>query len=340
MNTVEKKFFISYIIPCYNIQNHISRCLESLKSQKDSDSLKVEFVLVNDGSTDATLSLLREFEMTEPRAVVVDQNNQGVSAARNNGLKKAKGKYVFFLDGDDYLVPEASELLYEVSAESNPEIIISNAFYVNERTGEKTEWKPCPGLKPGSYPTERFVDLVKALPISFKTYRRDFLMQNDIYYDEDLKVGEVYTFFLHCLAYAKNVTFTDKFIMNYLVRSGSVMREYNVKRDSLILNTIKRMDEFSSLFKYDIKNKLAYNKSFYAIVNMFSIKKYYAGPLWNNNVVCFLESVRKNEAYKDVLRYILHNNGFNRRTISLALRCYLPVRVSYRLYRIKRLFTN
>jgi glycosyltransferase involved in cell wall biosynthesis len=336
---MDNNIFLSYIIPCYNVEKYLPRCIKSLEKQK-IDGFDIEFVFINDGSADDSLRLIREFAARDRRVVVLNQENQGVSAARNNGLTKARGTYVFFLDGDDYLTPEASELLYEVSAASNPDIIISNAFYVNERTGKKTEWKPCPGLKPGSYPTDRFVDLVKALPISFKTYRRDFLMQNDIYYDEDLKVGEVYTFFLHCLAYANTVAFTDKFIMNYLVRSGSVMREYNVKRDSLILNTIKRMDEFSSLFKYDIKNKLAYNNSFYAIVNMFSIKKYYAGPLWNNNVVCFLESVRKNEAYKDVLRYILHNKGFNRRTISLALRCYLPVRVSYRLYRIKRLFTN
>lgn len=341
MDTIEKKVLISYIVPCYNIQNHISRCIDNLSAQKGSEYFDVEYILVNDGSTDGTLTLLREFEKRDHRTVIINQPNQGVSAARNNGLKKAKGKYVFFLDGDDYLTPDASQLLYDVSTESCPDIIISNAFYVNEKTGKKTEWNVCSGLNSGLYSAKSFVDSVKALPISFKTYRRDLLIQNHIYYDEDLKVGEVYTFFLHCLAYANTVAFTDNRIMNYLVRSGSVMREYNVKRDSLILNTIKRIDDYASLFEYDIRTKMSYNKSFYAIVNMFSIKKYYSGVLWNNDVVLFLESVRKNKVYKDVLKSLLHENwGFNRKTISLALHSYLPVSVSYRLHRMKKAFTN
>lgn len=337
MDIENKNIFISYIVPCYNLQNCISRCLESLMSQKNFEHWDIEFIIVNDGSTDSTLSLLREFEKRETRAVVVDQANQGVSVARNNGLKIAKGKYVFFLDGDDFLTPEASQLLYDMCVDSNPDIIISNAFYLMEnRVDKKTEWNVCQEIKPGLYSVSRFVDLVHTLPISFKAYKRDFLIQNSIYYDVDLKVGEVYTFFFHCLAYAKTIAFTENHIMNYLVRGGSVMREYSVKRDSLIINTIKRINDYASLYEYDIKSKLSYNKSLYDIVNMFGLKKYYSGPLWNKDVVNFLESVRKNEIYKNVIKILINENrGSKRKAISLALYSYLPVWVSYRLYRIR-----
>lgn len=340
---MKDKIYISYIIPCYNIQDYLNRCLDSLTSQEiggNSDS--IEFIFINDGSTDNTLSILKEFAVKEKRAKVIDQKNQGVSAARNAGLKVANGKYVFFLDSDDFLTSEASQYIYEACVGCNPEIIIANAFYVKENINEgKTEWNVCQGLIPGIYPVRRFVDLVNTLPVSFKAYRRDFLLQNNITYDEDLKVGEVYTFFLNCLAKADTVAFTDNRIMNYLVRNGSVMREYNVKRDSQIINTIQRIDSYASLYEFDLRNKRSYNKSFYNIVNMFSFNKYYSGLLWNNDVICFLKSIKRNDVYKKVLKFLLRDNwGINKITIKLAVMYYLPVRISYRLFRLYKIIFN
>lgn len=329
--------FISYIIPCYNIQSYLQTCFNSLVKQRVCDNIDVEFIFVNDGSTDNTLSILKEFKLKDSRVTVLDQPNQGVSSARNNGLKYAKGDYVFFLDSDDSLTDDTSLLMYKLYNEYKPDIIVANAFFVNEISGEKKEWNVCTNLFARIYQTNDFVDQVNALPISFKFYRRDIIIQNGILYDEELKVGEVYVFFLHCLAYSKTIAFTENYIMNYLVRSGSVMRDFNVKRDSLISNTIIKIDYCASLFEFNIKNKLSYNKSFYDIVGMFSFGKYYSGPFWSNEIVDFLESIRKTKIYKDVLKYLMRNHGgFNRKTISLAILCYLPVRLSYILQRIKK----
>ena len=116
--------FISYIIPCYNIQSYLQTCFNSLVKQRVCDNIDVEFIFVNDGSTDNTLSILKEFKLKDSRVTVLDQPNQGVSSARNNGLKYAKGDYVFFLDSDDSLTDDTSLLMYKLYNEYKPDIIV------------------------------------------------------------------------------------------------------------------------------------------------------------------------------------------------------------------------
>ena len=90
---------VSVIIPCYNMERFLCECLESVLSQ----SLKeIEAVCINDGSRDATPRILESYRETDPRVRVIHQENQGVAAARNNGIRAAAGEYVIFLDPDDF----------------------------------------------------------------------------------------------------------------------------------------------------------------------------------------------------------------------------------------------
>ena len=91
---------ISIIIPCYNSERFIAPTVEMLIRQNISDC---ELILVNDGSKDNTLSILQQYEATNENIRVIDQPNQGVSVARNNGMLAARGKYIYFLDSDDML---------------------------------------------------------------------------------------------------------------------------------------------------------------------------------------------------------------------------------------------
>ena len=91
---------ISIIIPCYNIENYISQCLESVMSQSYSN---LEIICINDGSTDKTLHLLQDFASKDKRVIVIDQQNMGLSATRNVGIQKSTGEYIMFVDADDWL---------------------------------------------------------------------------------------------------------------------------------------------------------------------------------------------------------------------------------------------
>ena len=327
--------FISFVVPCYNIEKYVQRCLDSLARQSLSSDYEIEFILVNDGSTDGTLSVLERFATIDSRTKVINQANQGVSAARNNGLKAAHGEYVFFLDADDFLTDDASQIIYDLSCAQKPEIVICNAYIVKEDNLEhKKEWNVCSGITDEVFEKYDFIKKVQQLPISFKAYRREFLIKNNILYDEDLKVGEVYTFFLHALAYAQKVVFSEKRIMYYLIRGESVMREFNLERDALIVKTIDRIDDYRKLFDDDIRKYKSYNAAFFSIVNKFSIRKYVKVTPYTPQIGNLLKIIKKRPPFKDVLHFIVFKNKkANRLFLICSMLLFLPVRLSYNIMR-------
>lgn len=99
---------ISIIIPCYNVEQYISQCLESILSQSYPH---LEIICINDGSADGTLQLLQKYSKQDSRVILITQSNQGISGARNTGLAKASGELVMFVDGDDWLDINAISML-------------------------------------------------------------------------------------------------------------------------------------------------------------------------------------------------------------------------------------
>ena len=112
---------VSVVIPVYNAEKYLKACLESLVRQTFSDW---EAILVNDGSRDGSESICREYCDKDKRFSLITQENQGVSAARNKGLALCSGKYVFFMDADDTLLPNALKALATRADSENPDMII------------------------------------------------------------------------------------------------------------------------------------------------------------------------------------------------------------------------
>ena len=106
---------ISVIVPFYNIEQYVSYCLDSILAQTFRD---FELICINDGSKDGTRELLDAYAEKDSRVKVIHQENQGLSAARNNGLQLAAGKYIAFIDGDDAVTPEYLEILYSEAEKS------------------------------------------------------------------------------------------------------------------------------------------------------------------------------------------------------------------------------
>lgn len=119
---------ISVIIPVYNLEHEIPACLESLQAQTLDNW---EAVCVDDGSTDGSLALLREMSARDGRIRVLHQENAGVSAARNAGLAAAAGEYVYYLDGDDVLHPQAFELLVGAMQSGDFDVVVSSCQRVH-----------------------------------------------------------------------------------------------------------------------------------------------------------------------------------------------------------------
>lgn len=94
---------ISVIVPIYNSEKYLKRCIESIVKQKYDN---IEIILINDGSTDNSLKIIEEFMKKDNRIVLINQENQGVSNSRNRGIEASKGKYIIFIDSDDYILED------------------------------------------------------------------------------------------------------------------------------------------------------------------------------------------------------------------------------------------
>ena len=129
---------ISIIVPVYNMEKYLEECLKSIEAQTNFESLEV--ILVNDGSTDKSLSIIKEHASRYENFVVIDQINSGVSAARNNGIKAAKGEYVCFVDPDDFYPAEDTlEKLY-AAAVNHGMLIAGGSFSKWENGILKTDF--------------------------------------------------------------------------------------------------------------------------------------------------------------------------------------------------------
>lgn len=127
------KKLVSIIIPVYNMQKRLGRCIESLMRQSYRD---IEILVVNDGSTDESLSICHRYAAKDNRIIVIDKENGGVSSARNAGLDRATGEYVAFVDSDDYVDACYIERLYGVACDTEADIVECGASIVDEKGGE------------------------------------------------------------------------------------------------------------------------------------------------------------------------------------------------------------
>lgn len=121
------KTTVTVIVPSYNVASSVVKCLDSVYAQTYGD---LEVIAVNDGSTDDTLQVLRDYRRGHESLVLIDQSNQGLSAARNTRLNAATGEFIFFLDSDDYLGPEEIELLAD-AMEEGLDMAVGGMTYVD-----------------------------------------------------------------------------------------------------------------------------------------------------------------------------------------------------------------
>lgn len=128
---------ISIIIPVYNVELYLRTCLDSVINQTFKN---IEIILINDGSTDDSLSICKQYEEKDKRIKLINKKNGGVSSARNEGLKICTGKYVTFIDSDDYVANDYIETLYNKIKKYNVDIVLSNAINICEGVEQNSNY--------------------------------------------------------------------------------------------------------------------------------------------------------------------------------------------------------
>jgi len=224
---------ISIIIPVYNVENYLARCLETCVSQTLYD---VEIVCVDDGSTDRSPEILELYASKDPRVKVIRQQNSGVSAARNRGIRESCGAWIMFVDSDDYLDPFACEVIWKESLTNQSEIIVHGGFIIPDYPKPES-WKYWAVITDKEYYPEFYFDVIQkrgANPFLWlQAYRRDLLERTGTRFCEDISFGEDIIFQFETFPFAKGVSFIKDRVYYYRwYREGSLMKEASVDLDA------------------------------------------------------------------------------------------------------------
>ncbi len=233
---------VSIIIPAYNVEAYISQAICSALAQTETD---LEVIVVDDASEDQTVAVAKAIPDTRVQ-VIINQQNDGASAARNQAIRVAKGDWLALLDADDWFAPDRLEKLLQVQhVRPNADMIADDVYYIKEYA--VSPWSTLlleskeriSGIK--KIDPIYFVD--KDIPIAGGLYlgltkplvKRKFLVENDIEYDESIRLSQDFWFYLNCLVHGANFFFVPQPYYFYRSHNGSLVT----------IDKSKRLDQFS-----------------------------------------------------------------------------------------------
>ncbi len=295
-----EKIKVSVVIPVYNSENTIKKCVESVLRQTLHE---IEVICVNDGSTDGTADILNELAECDDRIHVLHQNNAGVSTARNNGLFRAKGEYVAFIDSDDYVKAEMYERLYRAAAESSADVVCCNSFRV---VGDKTYLSGGGHIYGDSVVAgHNQISQLIISPLLFgdgntaalsgpwnKLYRRQLVRLHSIAFNTGRTHGEDWIFNLQIFNKAEIVRFINDALYYYVFRPGSLVSRFHHQ-------WVKSMEEGHQMFadefpQFDYEG-MRYANGIMATSRLYIVSvcskfntlkewKMYLEPLWKSSV--------------------------------------------------------
>ncbi|WP_458453958.1 glycosyltransferase family 2 protein [Methanobrevibacter sp.] len=257
---------ISVIIPVYNVGLYLRECLDSVVNQTFKD---LEIICINDGSSDNSLEILKKYAKLDTRIKVISQENKGLSAARNVGMKYATGDYIYFLDSDDYLKLTMFEELYSIAREKSTDVIIfkllnfenKSKFVVAKKYHEMSFLKQKVGDDIFDY-----VDIQEFLfdldvTVASKFFKRDLIKDLEFY--EGL-IFEDNLFFVNYIFKAKRIYFYDKYLYHRRIRDDSITNSRGknhvdiVKISNKIIDLMKELNYYEK-FKVQLFNFKMYN---------------------------------------------------------------------------------
>ncbi|MBI6873655.1 glycosyltransferase [Clostridium aciditolerans] len=227
---------VSIIIPIYNAQTYLEKCLDSVMGQTLQE---IEIILINDGSSDNSLNICKEYAIKDKRIKVIDKENKGVSKARNTGLLYAKGEYVTFIDSDDCIEHNMIEELYNSVTANNAEFCMCN--YVKENNGKilyidsSIHKKVLEGNDIKNYLLipliEREDNQKEHILGNFrgplgKLFKKDIIEKYNIKFKEDLIIGEDFIFNLEFLIHTNKAVINQGFYYHYLINTNSATMRY------------------------------------------------------------------------------------------------------------------
>lgn len=230
---------ISVIIPVFNLENYIIRNLESMIKQVGEE---IEFIYINDGSTDDSLQILQKYQKKDARIKIISQENKGQSAARNRGLQEARGEVIIFVDGDDYIVDGSLILLESIVLSNNLEIVLADQKIVDETNNKndaRQEKIQCENVMTG-------IELMKEKAVftnCLYIYRRSFLEKYHMRFLEGI-IHEDLDFVPRALFYAQRALKVNYAFYFHVMRKESTTHMQSIKRSKNMFQIANVLSDF------------------------------------------------------------------------------------------------
>lgn len=244
-----KDIKISVMIPVYNTSKYLEKCLNSVINQ----SLKeIEIVCVNDGSTDNSLEILKNFQQQDERLIIVNKKNSGVSSARNEALKIIKGEYCLNIDSDDWIEQNFLEEMYLKAKKDNLDLVISDIIFDYQNRIEIVEELKIKDSVVISGEEYRELFFNKKLRVEGYTWnkliRTNFYKNNNILFNEEVSFLEDYEVILKLAYYLKRIGKLNKAYYHYIQRKNSASNNIqNVEKN--FCQTIQVFNNLENFYK-------------------------------------------------------------------------------------------
>ena len=237
---------VSVVVPVYNTELYLNQCVDSLLAQ----TLKnVEFIFVDDGSTDRSVEILKEYQQKDPRITILQQKNQFAGVARNNGMKAATGKYIIFVDSDDFFEPTMLEEAFNCAEANQAEIVAFDFYRYNNVTKESRPRKQV-RLPEGVFSVEQagksfFMDVYPA-PWN-KLFLRSFVESNGLQFQAIKKFNDNF-FILTSACLAKRIVYLDRWLLFYRINNSTSLQGNNLLKKETYIDSIAGI-------KQELKNR-------------------------------------------------------------------------------------
>ena len=276
---MEKKAKVSVLVPFYNVEKYVGRCVESLFSQTYSN---IEYVFVNDCTPDNSMDIINEyidkFNVRNKCVIINHEVNKGISASRNDCLDNATGDYILFIDSDDYIDKDMVELLVKAAIENNADI--SGCGYIEEYKDRSVEM-------PQRY-TNNHVEMMRAITlltikgVMWKLLiRRSIVEENQVRFIPDNTMVDDYLFCCQVFFYAKRFASVDKCMYHYIQynpNNYSKTREFNITSQAKAI--IKTEEFYKENGVYELVKDELLQRKFISKLPLLLNKNCYNVKLW------------------------------------------------------------
>jgi glycosyltransferase involved in cell wall biosynthesis len=271
---------ISVVIPVYNVEKYLRRCVESILNQTMQD---FEIILINDGSNDSSGKICDDYAQKDKRITVIHKKNARVSAARNDGIKLAKGKYVNFIDSDDWIEPEMFQEMLNKAEELNLDFIMCDY----KKRSDDYEEELTQLIRGGFYSKEDIKNELFQCLIMFENIeypptisnwvclvKLEFIKINNLYYDEDIHYDEDSIYGSKIMYHATNFYYLkNHHFYNYFFNPHSTTNTYNEKKWNSFLKINERLIEyFGKTIEFDFSRQVKINMLYLTLSALGQIK--------------------------------------------------------------------